>query len=191
MLMTMLHLGHAATARTAPAPAPATAPAPAPGPSSSSCYTALNVLEASSQYSTLLSLLDSTDLTSYFDSPTHFITVFAPTNAGIASTLSELRTTLATFANSSVLTDVLEYHLLPSPVMVTALQNGNSFNTMFTQSNQVQTISVNRTSTQITVEGFFSNANLTSTGTQACGSVVYSLDGLLIPDISLSFASSS
>lgn len=112
------HAGHAATARTAPAPAPATAPAPAPGPSSSSCYTALNVLEASSQYSTLLSLLDSTDLTSYFDSPTHFITVFAPTNAGIASTLSELRTTLATFANSSVLTDVLEYHLLPSPVMV-------------------------------------------------------------------------
>ena len=56
-----------------------------------------------------------------------------------------------------------------SDVQVTALQNGNSFNTMFTQSNQVQTISVNRTSTQITIEGFFSNANVTSTGTQACG----------------------
>lgn len=116
--MTYCHAGHAATARTAPAPAPAAAPAPAPGPSSVSCYTALNVLEASSQYSTLLSLLDSTDLTSYFDSPTHFITVFAPTNAGIASTLNELGTTMAKLANSSVLTDVLEYHLLPSPVLV-------------------------------------------------------------------------
>lgn len=54
-------------------------------------------------------------------------------------------------------------------MQVTALQNGNSFNTMFTQNNQVQTVSVNRTSTHITVEGFFSNANVTSTGTQACG----------------------
>ncbi len=54
-------------------------------------------------------------------------------------------------------------------MQVTALQNGNSFNTMFTQNSQVQTVSVNRTSTHITVEGFFSNANVTSTGTQACG----------------------
>ena len=54
-------------------------------------------------------------------------------------------------------------------MQVTALQNGNSFNTMFTQNSQVQTIGVNRTSTHITVEGFFSNANVTSTGTQACG----------------------
>lgn len=62
-------------------------------------------------------------------------------------------------------------HLLTAlmNVQVTALQNGNSFNTMFTQNAQVQTISVNRTSTYITVEGFFSNANVTSTGTQACG----------------------
>ena len=54
-------------------------------------------------------------------------------------------------------------------MQVAALQNGNSFNTMFTQNSQVQTIGVNRTSTHITVEGFFSNANVTSTGTQACG----------------------
>jgi hypothetical protein len=54
-------------------------------------------------------------------------------------------------------------------MQVTALQNGNSFNTMFTQNSQVQTVSVKRTSTYITVEGFFSNANVTSTGTQACG----------------------
>ncbi|DBA82352.1 TPA: hypothetical protein ACH3X2_000609 [Trebouxia sp. C0005] len=197
-MVVVLQLGHAFAQATsagthspAPAPAHAPAPAPAPGPSAYGCYTALNVLEASSQYTTLLSLLDSTDLTSYFDNLNHFITVFAPTNAGIQSTLNGFGTTLAKFAKSTAVTAVLEYHLLPSPVLVTALQNGNSFNTMFTQNAQVQTISVNRTSTYITVEGFFSNANVTSTGTQACGSVVYSLDGLLIPDISLSFASAS
>ncbi|KAL0029087.1 hypothetical protein WJX77_005876 [Trebouxia sp. C0004] len=193
-MVAVLQLGHVLAQTTgthAPAPTPAHAPAPAPGPSAYGCYTALNVLEASSQYTTLLSLLDSTDLTSYFDNPNHFITIFAPTNSGIQSTLSELGTTLAKFANSTAVTSVLEYHLLPSPVLVTALQNGNSFNTMLTQNSQVQTVSVNRTSTHITVEGFFSNANVTSTGTQACGSVIYSLDGLLIPGISLSFASSS
>lgn len=197
-MVVVLQLGHAFAQTTsagthapAPTPAHAPAPAPAPGPSSYGCYTALNVLEASSQYTTLLSLLDSTDLTSYLDNPNHFITIFAPTNAGIQSTLNGIGTTLAKFANSTAVTSVLEYHLLPSPVLVAALQNGNSFNTMFTQNSQVQTIGVNRTSTHITVEGFFSNANVTSTGTQACGSVVYSLDGLLVPDISLSFASSS
>ncbi|KAA6417358.1 MAG: hypothetical protein FRX49_12687 [Trebouxia sp. A1-2] len=175
-MVVVLQLGHAFAQATsagthspAPAPAHAPAPAPAPGPSAYGCYTALNVLEASSQYTTLLSLLDSTDLTSYFDNLNHFITVFAPTNAGIQSTLNGFGTTLAKFANSTAVTAVLEYHLLPSPVLVTALQNGNSFNTMFTQNAQVQTISVNRTSTYITVEGFFSNANVTSTGTQACG----------------------
>ena len=78
----------------------------------------MNILEASGQYTTLLSLLDSTDLGSYFDNPNRFITVFAPTNAGIESTLTGLGTTVAKFANSSAVTDVLEYHLLPSPVLV-------------------------------------------------------------------------
>ena len=54
-------------------------------------------------------------------------------------------------------------------VQVTALQNGNSFNTMFVQNTQVQTISINRTSSLITIDGVFSEGNLTSTGTVACG----------------------
>ncbi len=122
---TSCHAGHAfaqttsaGTHASAPTPARAPAPAPAPGPSAYGCYTALNVLEASSQYTTLLSLLDSTDLTSYFDNPNHFITIFAPTNAGIQSTLNGFGTTLAKFANSTAVTNVLEYHLLPSPVLV-------------------------------------------------------------------------
>lgn len=78
----------------------------------------MNILEASGQYSTLLSLLDGTDLGGYFDNPNRFITIFAPTNDGIETTINELGTTLAKFANSSAVTDVLEYHLLPSPVLV-------------------------------------------------------------------------
>ena len=52
---------------------------------------------------------------------------------------------------------------------VTALQNGNSFNTMLRQNNQVQTISINRTMNHLSVQGAFSNANVTNAGTQACG----------------------
>ena len=40
---------------------------------------------------------------------------------------------------------------------------------MFVQNNQVQTVTINRTSTDITVDGVFSVANVTSTGTTACG----------------------
>ena len=50
--------------------APATAPAP--GPSGSYCYTALDVLQASGQYSTLLNLLDDTDMGNLLDDPRSF-----------------------------------------------------------------------------------------------------------------------
>lgn len=200
LAMIALQLGYSCAAQSSSsayrrtfslAPSKAPAVAPAPGPSGTYCYTALDVLQASGQYSTLLNLLDNTDLGNLLDDPRRFITVFAPTNAGIEDTLDALGTNLTQFARSSAVTNVLDYHLLPSPVLVTALQNGNSFNTMLRQNNQVQTISINRTMNHLSVQGAFSNANITNTGTQACGSVVYSLDGLLIPSISLSFLSSS
>lgn len=166
------------------------APAPAPGPDSSiGCYTALNILEASGQHNTLLTLLDSTNLTAVLDNPSRFVTLLAPTDAGIAQTLRDLNGTLQGLENSTAVQPVLQYHILPSPVMFTAFQNGNSFNTALYQGRNVQTISVNRTMNHVTIEGAFSNANLTNTGTAACGSQVYSLDGLLVPLISLSFLS--
>ena len=66
-------------------------------------------------------------------------------------------------SNPCLLTRVL------AMLQVTALQNGNSFNTMLRQNNQVQTISINRTMNHLSVQGAFSNANITNTGTQACG----------------------
>ena len=98
----------------------AQAPAPAPGPSGAyGCYTALNVLEANGRYNTFLSLLDSTNLGSYFDDPTRFVTIFAPTDAGIQQELRSLGTSVANLANStSAVQDILEYHILPSPVLV-------------------------------------------------------------------------
>ena len=97
----------------------AQAPAPAPGPGSGDgCYTALNVLEASGQYNTLLTLLDSTNLTVLLDNPAHFVTVLAPTDAGIASTLKSLNGTLAGLESSTAVQPILQYHILPSPVMV-------------------------------------------------------------------------
>ena len=54
--------------------APARAPvvAPAPGPAGAGCYTALDVLEASGQYTTFLGLLDDTDLGNLFDDPKRY-----------------------------------------------------------------------------------------------------------------------
>ena len=49
-----------------------------------------------------------------------FITVLAPTNAGIEDTLDALGTNLTQFARSSAVTNVLDYHLLPSPVLVSS-----------------------------------------------------------------------
>ena len=97
----------------------AIAPAPAPGPGAGlGCYTALNILEASGQHNTLLTLLDSTNLTSLLDNPERFVTVLAPTDTGIASTLRGLGGTLQGLENSTAVQPILQYHILPSPVMV-------------------------------------------------------------------------
>lgn len=97
----------------------ATAPAPAPGPGANlGCYTALNILEASGQHNTLLTLLDSTNLTSLLDNPERFVTVLAPTDTGIASTLRGLGGTLQGLENSTAVQPIMQYHILPSPVMV-------------------------------------------------------------------------
>ena len=50
-----------------------------------------------------------------------------------------------------------------------AFQNDNSFNTILYQGSNVQTISINRTMDHVSVEGAFSIANMTNTGTNACG----------------------
>lgn len=130
--------GQAPRAAPALAPAPEMAPAPAlapqsvlapslymapalaPGPSSAfGCSTALSVLQAAGRYDTFLSLLDSTDLVSRLDDPTRFITILAPTDAGVDAWLETRGTTLAALeASGPVLEGIMEYHILPSPVLV-------------------------------------------------------------------------
>lgn len=113
----LICLGVCAGQATALGPTPA--PAPAPGPSSAyGCYTPLNILEASGQHSTLLALLDSTNLTAILDSPDRTVTLLAPTDAGIAKTLQGLGGTLNGLERSSAVYPILQYHILPSPVMV-------------------------------------------------------------------------
>ena len=77
------------------------------------------MLQAAGRYDTFLSLLDSTDLVSRLDDPTHFITILAPTDAGVNAWLENRGTALAALEGSgSVLEGIMEYHILPSPVLV-------------------------------------------------------------------------
>ena len=77
------------------------------------------MLQAAGRYDTFLSLLDSTDLVNRLDDPTHFITILAPTDAGVNAWLQTRGTTLAALEGSgSVLEGIMEYHILPSPVLV-------------------------------------------------------------------------
>ena len=81
------------------------------------------MLQAAGRYDTFLSLLDSTDLVSRLDDPTHFITILAPTDAGVNAWLENRGTTLAALEGSgSVLEGIMEYHILPSPVLVSHLK---------------------------------------------------------------------
>ena len=77
------------------------------------------MLQAAGRYDTFLSLLDSTDLVSRLDDPTRSVTVLAPTDAGVDAWLANRGTTLAALEGSgSILEGIMEYHVLPSPVLV-------------------------------------------------------------------------
>jgi uncharacterized surface protein with fasciclin (FAS1) repeats len=66
---------------------------------------------------TLVAAVDAAGLKSVLDDPNAKLTVFAPTNEAFAALLAALKLTPAQLlANKPLLTDVLKYHVLGTPV---------------------------------------------------------------------------
>lgn len=173
-------------------PVPVAAPAPAPPPAASlpACPTPLQALQVAGDFDLLAQLIAATSLggSSLFGNASLPITIFAPTDAGIMATMRQLNLNMSSLQQSpNTLTAILKYHVLPSPLMPTALEDGYSFNTLLYEGStpNPESLTIRKpTAISTVVLGAKSSANLTTIPLpNTCNAAIYPLAGVLLPSL--------
>ncbi|KAK4523575.1 hypothetical protein GAYE_PCTG69G1471 [Galdieria yellowstonensis] len=130
-------------------------------------------LEKMKDFTTLLTLAKIANLTSTLENPYLAVTLFAPTNEGIASTLKALNIPeSAVVQNSALVKKIIEYHILPEPLVTSEFSDFNTYKTL-----EGSDVTVTRTSTGIFVNG----VEIIKKNIMAGESIIQVIDGLLIP----------
>ncbi|EME32886.1 hypothetical protein Gasu2_02080 [Galdieria sulphuraria] len=140
---------------------------------SSSNDTIAAELEKMKNFTTLLTLANIANLTSTLEDPSLAVTLFAPTNAGISSTLKAVNISeSAVVKNSTLVKMILEYHIVPQPLKTSNFSALNSFKTL-----EGSNVTVTKNSTGVFVNGF----EIIKKNIKADKSIIQVIDGLLIP----------
>lgn len=139
-------------------------------------------LASDPNFSILLEAIQAAGLVSLLQSDGPF-TVFAPNNAAFAAALTELNTTKeALFANKTLLTDVLKYHVLTLRVLaadVVALIGVNPDSGPITTALPSATFKIN-SSLQI-IDAVNRTANIVDTDELASNGVIHEIDKVILP----------
>jgi uncharacterized surface protein with fasciclin (FAS1) repeats len=140
---------------------------------SSSDDTIAAELEKMKNFTTLLSLAKIANLTSTFENASLAVTLFAPTDSGISSTLKAVNISAsAVEKNSTLVKMILEYHVVPEPLETSKFSALNSYKTL-----EGSNITVTKNSTGIFVNG----VPIIKKNVKADKSIIQVIDGLLIP----------
>ncbi|MDX9844488.1 MAG: fasciclin domain-containing protein [Aquabacterium sp.] len=133
-------------------------------------------------FSILLEAIQTAGLVSLLQSTGPF-TIFAPNNAAFAAALVELNTTKeALFANKTLLTDVLKYHVLIQRVLaadVVALIGANPDSGPISTALTGATFKIN-SSLQI-IDALNRTANIVDTDVLASNGVLHEIDKVILP----------
>jgi uncharacterized surface protein with fasciclin (FAS1) repeats len=162
-------------------------PAPAPGPSSDGC--ALAYLQAAGNFQTLTVLVEAASesalLQQILASPSVQATLLAPTDAGIQKTLTATGLTQdQVLADPALITEILEYHLLPSLLQSSDLVENYSFNTELSSAGVPKSVTVATIDGVKSFQGGQTSAAIVSDPVVSCKIAVIPIDGLLIPSSS-------
>lgn len=137
--------------------------------------TIAEIAAGDAQFSTLVTALDRTNLTSVLNGTGTF-TVFAPTNAAFTAAGIDVNTIPV-----DQLTDVLLYHVLGATVKSTDLQEGQTYASTASASgpNDKQlSILIEKTGAAVKVNN---SANVTSADVTATNGVIHVVDNVLLP----------
>eukprot|EP00891_Asterochloris_glomerata_P007759 jgi/Astpho2/7759/Aster-x1461 len=177
--------------RTAPADAPSAAHFSTPFASGAPSIAAEALpVPVAGDFDLLAQLIAATSLggSSLFGNASLPITIFAPTDAGIMATMRQLNLNMSSLQQSpNTLTAILKYHVLPSPLMPTALEDGYSFNTLLYEGStpNPESLTIRKpTAISTVVLGAKSSANLTTIPLpNTCNAAIYPLAGVLLPSL--------
>jgi len=140
---------------------------PAPGPD----MDIVELAQATSSLSTLVTAIDAAGLTSTLKGPGPF-TVFAPTNTAFNNLPEGVLDAL--LANPAALAEVLQYHVVSGKVMSTDLSSG-SVSTLLSG----ESIDVVVSGGMVTLNG---SASVTGADNEATNGVVHIIDEVLLPE---------
>ena len=174
----------AAAAPSSASPAPAAKQAT---PSSATgCTTPLAYVQNDARFKKLAQLIDATPpaarLADILDSPDVAVTLLAPTDDAVADSLGKQGLSFSDLvANPTLALMVLQFHLLPNPIPLDQFINGYSFNTLLPGDNFQDAIGVAKGGDKVKLRGPHNGATLLDTGSPACISTVYAVDGMLLP----------
>jgi transforming growth factor-beta-induced protein len=131
--------------------------------------TITQIAASNENFSTLVSLLKLANLTDTLNGTTNY-TVFAPTNAAFDKVPNSTLSALAN--NTTALTKVLLYHVVPGELLAKDIK-GNG--TLTTANGLLLTYSVNGTTVKV------DNATVTKTDINASNGVIHVIDSVMIP----------
>jgi uncharacterized surface protein with fasciclin (FAS1) repeats len=130
-------------------------------------------------FSTLNAAIKAAGLTSTLSNSSLAWTVFAPTNAAFDDLFQDLNTTAAAvLRQTNLLSAILSYHVVPSPVKAAQLSDGQQITTLLGQA-----IGVEIEGTSVMLVGAQSEALVTSTDISAGSSIVHIINGVLLPKL--------
>jgi uncharacterized surface protein with fasciclin (FAS1) repeats len=136
--------------------------------------------QATASLSTLVEAVIAAGLTSALSAP-GTLTVFAPTNDAFAAVLTELGLTKAQlFANTALLTKVLQYHVLGATVPKASIPLGKAIDPIVPGTQDVFKIDAVGANVVIT-DGRNRTSNITATDIFATNGVVHVIDKVLLP----------
>ena len=128
------------------------------------------------QFSILLNLLESTDLTDSLDDEDSELTVFAPTDAAFENLLDEMGLDLGTLLEDvELLTSILLYHVADGMVLSSDLEDGQKIETL-----QSGSITVSIDDETITLDDI---AEIAIADILASNGVIHVIDNVLLPPI--------
>lgn len=149
----------------------------APASPSSTTLDLVEVLAGRSEYSLLVEAVQTAGLVNTLKGTGPF-TVFAPTNAAFSALLAELGTTKADlFANTTLLSEVLTYHVLSAQVTASGIPFGRAITTAQGSIFKIDTGS----SSPVITDGRNRTANITQTDLITRNGVIHQIDKVILP----------
>lgn len=129
------------------------------------------MVAVNNNFTILAAALQAANLVETFNDTSLMVTVFAPTDDAFIALLEQLNTTAeAVLADTDLLTSVLSAHVVPARLGL--------------ETWEVQTLNDQQTLTIAPTVSASTTARISTPGVQACLSIVYPIDTVLLPETS-------